>query len=137
RITTSVVQQYFYPILRGDLIVEVIDGKRIQRIAADTIDNLSTSDHAVARLCALTRWSLEQRDNAPMVLPEPGLSAPKWDESMLEAAQLAALRDRFSSGARLAFRAPILVKRKRARAASSSFDIYIEQDETLRMSDHH
>jgi hypothetical protein len=32
---------------------------------------------------------------------------------------------------------PILVKRKRARPASSWFDVYVERDETLRKPEHH
>ncbi len=47
------------------------------------------------------------------------------------------LRERFASGERLAFRVPILVKRKRARPASSWFDVYLEQDDSLRKPDHH
>jgi hypothetical protein len=31
-------EQYFYPILRGDLVVEVWTATRMQRIAADTIE---------------------------------------------------------------------------------------------------
>jgi hypothetical protein len=137
RITTSVVQQYFYPILRGDLVVEVVDGAHVQRIAADTIDSLCGEGTAVARLCELTRWSLAQKVEMHTLLPERGASAPRWDESVLDPALLPALRDRFAAGERLAFRVPILVKRKKARPASSWFDVYLEQDEALRKPEHH
>jgi hypothetical protein len=137
RLTTSVVEQYFYPILRGDLVVEIVDGVHVQRIAADTIDQCSGNDPAVARLCELTRWSLAQRDESRIVLPDRGPSAPKWDERVLGDAQLVALRDRFASGERLAFRVPLLVKRKRARPAASWFDVFLEQDETLRKPEQH
>lgn len=137
RITTSVIEQYFYPILRGDLVVEVIDGVHAQRVTADTIDALAGDDANVGKLCALTRWSLAQKDDARILLPERGPAAPKWDEHVLEPMELAALRDRFASGERLAFRVPILVKRKRARAASSWFDVFLEHDEGLRKAEHH
>jgi hypothetical protein len=133
-ITASVIRQYFYPILRGDLVVEVVDGTRVQRIAADTIDGL-TEDPDVVRLCALTRWSIERP--AWLVLPERSDAAPKWEEGVLDAKQLASLRDRFAAGERLAFRVPILVKRKRARPASAWFDIFLERDESLRRAEHH
>ena len=133
-VTASTIRQYFYPILRGDLVVEVIDGARVQRIAADTIDGL-TSDADAMRLCALTRWSIEQPSR--IVLPERGDAAPKWDGDLLDALQLSSLRERFAAGERLAFRVPILVKRKRARPASSWFDVYLEQDESLRKPEHH
>jgi hypothetical protein len=137
RIVASVVQQYFYPILRGDLVVDVVDGVRVQRVAEETIDSLSAPGSDVARLCELTRWSLAQKDDERILLPERGTAAPKWDENVLELATLAALRDRFASGERLAFRVPILVKRKRARAASSWFDVFLEHDDALRKGEHH
>jgi hypothetical protein len=137
RIIASAVQQYFHPILRGDLIVEVVDDLRTQRIDAETIEELSAADANAVRLCALTRWSLEQSEVTRIVLPERDAAAPKWDESILEPAVLAALRERFASGERLAFRVPVLVKRKRARAANSWFDVYIERDEDLRKGEQH
>ena len=137
RIAASAVQQYFYPILRGDLVVEVADGARVQRIAADTIESLTAADDPTARLCAMTRWALEQRDETRIVLADRGTAAPKWDESVLEPGELAALRDRFASGERLAFRVPLLVKRKRARPAASWLDVYLERDESLRKPEHH
>ena len=137
RVTASIVQQYFHPILRGDLIVDVADDLRTQRIDAETIEELSATEANAVRLCALTRWSLAQNEITRIVLPERGASAPKWDESILEPAVLAALRERFASGERLAFRVPVLVKRKRARAASSWFDVYLERDEDLRKGEQH
>ncbi|HXA19297.1 MAG TPA: hypothetical protein VN380_20065 [Thermoanaerobaculia bacterium] len=136
RVTDSVVRQYFYPILRGDLVVDVGDEARIQRIDAETIETLSINNDNAARLCALTRWSLAQNDDARIVLPERDAAAPRWDESILDAATLASLRERFSSGERIAFRVPILVKRKRVRAASSWFDVYLEHDDALRKGEH-
>lgn len=138
RITTSVVQQYFYPILRGDLVVEVADAAQSRLIAADTIDGFLSDDDGTRRLCALTRWSLAQEDDAHVLLPEPpGAAAPKWDESVLAPKALAGLRERFAAGERLAFRVPVLVKRKRAKPAGSSFDVYLEKDDSLRKPDLH
>lgn len=135
RLTTSILEQYFYPILRGDLVVEVVDGARTQRIAADTIDQLF-ADSNVARLCELTRWSLAQQDEKHILLAERGTAAPKWDDTVVAAKDLPLLRERFASGERLAFRVPILVKRKRARPASSWFDVYLEHDDSLRKAEH-
>jgi len=137
RITASVVRQYFHPILRGDLIVDVADHVRSQRIGAETIDTVAESDANTARLCALTRWSLAQNDTTRIVLPDRGASAPKWDENILDAQNLADLRDKFAAGERLAFRVPILVKRKRGRAANSWFDVFLEHDDALRRGEHH
>lgn len=137
RVTASVVRQYFYPILRGDLVVDVADGARTQRIDAETIDGLSAGEETVARACALARWALSQRDAERIALPEGGDAAPKWNERALAPAELSALRGRFAARERLAFRVPILVKRKKARPAASWFDVYLERDEALRKPEHH
>jgi hypothetical protein len=137
RLTASVVRQYFHPILRGDLVVEIVDDARSQRIDAETIDTIAETDANTARLCALTRWSLAQSDATRIVLPERGASAPKWEDSVLDQLQLAELRARFAAGERLAFRVPLLVKRKRVRAASSWFDVFLEHDDNLRRGEHH
>jgi hypothetical protein len=136
-ITSSVAAQYFYPLLRSDLVVEVIDGARSQLIDAATIGTLFRDDSALSSLCGLTRWSLAQSDDGRILLPERGSSAPKWDDGIIDTRQLGRLRDRFGAGERLAFRVPILVKRKRSRAASSWFDVYLERDESLRKPEHH
>jgi hypothetical protein len=137
RVTQSVVRQYFYPILRGDLVVEVADDARTERIDAETIDALARDDAAVARICTLTRWSLAQADDSRLRLAERGIAAPKWDDSALPADALTSLRDRFAAGERLAFRVPLLVKRKRAKPATSWFDVYLEHDDALRKPEHH
>lgn len=137
RVTASVVRQYFYPILRGDLAVDVVDGMRAQRIDADTIDALAGDDVNTTRVCALARWSIAVRDDERMLLPERETGAPRWDEGVLDPAMLASLRERFAAGQRLAFRVPVLVKRKRARPANSWFDVYLEHDPSLRKPEHH
>lgn len=139
RITASVVRQYFYPILSGNLVVEVVDGAGVQRIAAETFDALTAAEPDLARLAALTRWSLAQKEDTRVLLPErSGSGAPKWDDSILEPAPLASLRDRFAAGERLAFRIPVQVKKKKgARAASSWFDVFLEEDDQLRKPENH
>lgn len=57
-IVRSAVQQYFYPITRGDLVVTVEDGTRSEVINNRTIDGIAmrTGGEPMARLCALARW---------------------------------------------------------------------------------
>jgi hypothetical protein len=66
RISASVVEQYFYPILRGDLVVEV-DGRRTHSASHrrhDREPHRRAMTHA-SRLCAMTRWSLAQNRRRP------------------------------------------------------------------------
>lgn len=142
-ILRSTIHQYFYPILRGELTVDVENGNgRRERISADTIDTLATQyagEEAanIARLCALTRWSLSEADEARIELPQPSERAPKWSEDSVPAAQLETMRARLDAGERVAIRVPMHVKRKRARAAATFFDVYLERDESLPRGETH
>ncbi|HEY3055272.1 MAG TPA: hypothetical protein VGK31_05005 [Thermoanaerobaculia bacterium] len=121
RIVESAVRQYFYPILRGELVVDVDDGVRKESISARTIDRWASGRPEIA----LARWSL---------LEAPATTfSPRSGEKALEPG----LRERFERGERIAVRVPLLVKRKKAKAAASHLDIFLEKDETLRRGEYH
>ncbi|MBK5259639.1 MAG: hypothetical protein JJE51_08595 [Thermoanaerobaculia bacterium] len=136
QVVASAIRQYFYPMTRGDLVVTVEDSGRRETISSRTID--SVADAAVARLSALTRWSLALAPEEWVTIAEPPDGAPKWREDAIPADQLEILRPRFEQGDRLAFRVRLPVRRKRsARAASSYFDVVLEKDESLKRGEHH
>jgi hypothetical protein len=140
KIAHSVIEQYFYPITRGDLVVELIDQARTETITSRTIEELGGrfgGDDAekVRRLAALTRWSIVEADqNRVDVARGP---AGKWNEELL-GERVNELRDRFEAGERIAIRASLPIRKKRARmAASTYFDIYLEKDDSLKRGDTH
>ena len=143
KLIESSLRQYFYPITRGDLVVEVMDAGRCESITAKTVDNVASRYMAgesgeVARLCALTRWSLTDATDARVTLSEPADGrAPEWGEDLVTPEVLASLRGRFELGDRIAVRATVLVKRKKSKPATSFFDIYLEKDDSLRKGTHH
>jgi hypothetical protein len=139
-IIASVVRQYFYPITRGDLVVTVEENGVVETIRTGTIDAIANQyapgDH-LARLCALTQWSMLLHDEEWIQIPEPAAGAPKWRDDAIEPEQLELLRQRFDAGDRLAFRVHVPVRRKRSRAASSHFAVILEKDEELKRGEHH
>lgn len=143
RIAGSAIRQYFYPILRGELVVDVESGGvRKERIDSTTIDRLAplyVGDAAgdIERLCLLTRWSLEITDAERLELPLPNDRAAKWSEDIIPADRLQQLREMLEAGERIAVRVPLLVKRKKAKAAASWFDVYLEKDDSLRRGETH
>lgn len=143
RIIESAIRQYFYPIIRGDLTIDVDDGSRKESITAKSIENVSQrykteSSDAIDRLCELTRWSLINAASQRIEIAAADSDrAPKWSEGLLNEETLKDLRERFERGERIAMRAPILVKRRKAKAAASHFDIYLEKDAALRKPAHH
>lgn len=140
KIAQSVIEQYFYPITRGDLVVELIDHGGPVAISNRTIDELGVQfggedAEKIRKLAALTRWSLAEAEAARVDVARG--AAGKWTEDLL-GERLAELRDRFEAGERIAIRAALPIKRKRARAAASTyFDVYLEKDESLRKGDTH
>lgn len=127
-IIASVVRQYFYPIIKGDLMVIVND----ETITGRTIESES-SDENLAKLCALARWSMAIPESEWINIPEPpATGAPKWETSFASEA----LRARFEHGDQLAFRVHLSIRRKRARVASH-FSVVIQKDESLKRGEHH
>lgn len=141
RIITAVIEQYFYPIVRGDLAVTVEENGVTETISSRTIDDVAarfTAESPVAKLCALTRWSLALEDGDWIRLAEPpASSAPRWRDDSIPARSLDALRARFEAGDRLAFRIGVAVKRRRSRPAATSFDVVLERDPELKRGEHH
>ncbi|HEX9161417.1 MAG TPA: hypothetical protein VF980_06880 [Thermoanaerobaculia bacterium] len=136
-ILASAIRQYFYPITRGDLIVVVEENGRSETITGRTIER-EASDANLGKLCALARWSMALPDDEWITIPEPATAgAPKWRDDAIAPDEIEAVRARFESGDRLAFRVRIPVRRKRSRAASSHFDVVLEKDEALRRGEHH
>jgi hypothetical protein len=138
RILESAIRQYFYPISRGDLTVEAGDAVRTETISARSIDDVarrydadSASD--IAKLTALTRWSLTEASDVRVELADlPPERAPKWSDDLLPESVLDDLRGCFERGERIAVRAKLLVKRKRSKPAMAHFDVFLERDDALR-----
>lgn len=141
RIIRSAAAQYFYPITRGDLIVDVEDGVRHESLSARTIDDVGSrfaEGEGIAKLAELTRWSIAEGTEGRVELDGGAVErAPRWSEDILPEDTLRDLRDRFERGQPVAVRAPLLVKRKRMKAASSFFDVILLKDESLRKPDLH
>jgi hypothetical protein len=142
KIARSVLSQYFYPIVRGDLVVVIEDDTVAETITGRTIDEVSarmlgSEAEGLRKLCELTRWSIVAGADSYFTLRLPGPGQPKWSESLLPAQDVELLRDQFDSGERLALRVPISVKRKRGRVVSSHFDVFLQKDDTLRRAEQH
>ncbi len=142
-IAAAVVRQYFYPVIRGDLVVQVengtrsetIDGRSIEAVAARTIDSEAEE---IAKLCTLTRWAVTSgaAEIEEIELQDP-TRAPKWDAEIVGAQRVERLRERLERGDRIAVRVPVAVKRLRSRPAHAHFDVFMEKDESLRRGEHH
>lgn len=139
-ILRAVIHQYFYPIMRGELVVYVEDDTRFERLDAKSLDSIAErllTEPSIRKLCALTRWAIDLPEESLIRLAEPPENqSPKWHDGVIPPEKLSDLAARFESGERLAFRLPVWVQRVRARSTLSFVDIFLERDDIKRGEPH-
>jgi hypothetical protein len=147
----SIIVHYFVPIVRGELVAEV-QGPSMPL----TIVNKDTI-HTVAATLQWAGKRAEKKHNAPPTLLAkwanerrasndiPSLSlhgkAPAWSADLFTPALLASLQAQYSARQRIAVRVPVsidlteryakeLKPNSTATSIATSFDVFIERDET-------
>ncbi len=133
----SVINQYFFPILGGDLSVVIVSGQSKQILNEMTISKfiLETdwSDKRVlSRRLDLARWAIELPEiNYERLKEPPSDQAPKWEGILFDRDQIDRLRKKFDEGERLALLVPIWVRKMEGSIQHSYFKIAIERDSEL------
>lgn len=145
----TVIVHYFYPILKGELIVEVSGpGFEEVELNAETIEIEATKLHwngspkekkHVPPPFDLANWAIYcQRQGRMVVLKSPAdTKTPFWGEHLFVKEQLVQVRNDYNKGERIAVRVPMTVIKKDSSEESTYFDIFVERDsETVRSNDH-
>ena len=131
----AVIEDYFYPILSGDLevTVEGPDGATVLT-EATLIKELEKLNGDLAAdmvpLINLAAWARSLKAEDIVVLnkmPESG--PPKWNSALFPEAA-AGLRDKYHKGERIAVRVPFCVRPKGSEKKWSHFDVVLERDGT-------
>jgi hypothetical protein len=139
----SIVRHYFLPIIRGDLVVDVVEGDRRTTLNATTLPTLLARagwDDArrLQRLADLAKWGLTLPRDEYMHLDPPSESgAPRWSDACISAEAAAQLRERLNNGQRIAVTVPVWVKPAAGSPSLSQFDLCIERDEALEGAEEH
>lgn len=140
RIVESAIRQYFYPLTCGMLAVSVEDGARREVIDAASIDDVArrfAGESGVDRLIALTRWSAGTARHEPHLIALTAEQTSAWSDDLLPPEGIDAIRERFDSGAPLAVQVPLFLRRKGARAVTTSFFVFLQRDDSLRKLETH
>jgi hypothetical protein len=127
----GVVQNFFWPILLGELVVELEAPSVNHRIDAESIAAhralLPASEAAVVQFAA---WAAYAKPAEIVSLPEEPTRPPDWrkiGELILPEATLAQIRTRMETNQRVGVRVPLRVRPKDGRAETMSFfTVYIE-----------
>jgi len=139
----SCIRHYFFPILSGKLIIELVAGGTRYVLNAGMLDEVLKitrwkEKQGMLGLIDFARWAIGQPESALIRLKEPVAGrAPKlrdlFDENLIDA-----LRDRFADGDRLAFFVPVhVVRQKDSAIKTTGFSVYLERDEKLDTADDH
>jgi hypothetical protein len=147
RIAGSVVVHYFFPILAGMLSVEIVGKDRTFVINRGSItEMLKVVEFEKTRFKAaglkglfeLAGWALSVDERSCIQLNRQNLDkVPEWGEQLFDGQALDALRARFESGERLAFRVPLPVRQKGAQTHDAFFHIFLERDAVLETAEDH
>jgi hypothetical protein len=136
-IARAVVIQYFIPIVRGHLEVEIVKpGERPREIDSETIEvelghiapprRDDNSLPALRGAIQLARWADRLRDEEHIELPAPHRS------DALDDLDLPSLRESYDQSERLAFRLTLNARRRDPDTTTPvSFRLYLERDDDL------
>jgi transcriptional regulator with XRE-family HTH domain len=130
----AAIDHYFYPILTGDLILEMSNGEREEQLTAETMYDIvdryvdATAWESAAQkktMFDLARWSTTNPQ--PVELPEPQSIAPSWDQIVLGEGELRSIRDRYEEGERLHLRVTLRIRPiGESEGFPCAFSVYLE-----------
>ena len=136
-IARAVLTQYFLPVVRGDLTVEIVHPdeetrtindvsieEEVKRIAKGRDDE---SPDSLRGAIELARWAIAREEREHTALPARNLAGALAGREDFDA-----IRERYEHGERLAFRLTMNAHaRKDHRPLNTSFHLYLERDDEL------
>ena len=143
-VARSVITQYFLPIVRGDLVVEISSpGQRTRVISAETIsrevmdihpisgaqarERDEESPQSLAGVIRLAEWAVGAGGSDLIRMPVPTRGSVSLSDS-----QLRDLRSRYERGDRMAFEfGTSVLRRGETERTDASFRLYLERDDEL------
>jgi hypothetical protein len=128
----SVLQDYFYVILRDELVVTVENSTSTTVMNARTLPGIAASASEVLRaallpLFELSRWALTAQP-VPLTF-RTGPGSVKWDPKAVSSEDFATIRREFHEAGRVALSVPIDVQHRQGVTRPSQFQIYLERFE--------
>ena len=130
----AVVQDYFFPVLNGQLVVTVEEAGVRSVLDSGSLESVlktcsRTLQQSMSPLITLTKWSLTQKDDLLPCVPlvqepaasGPGISVPESTRSQLRAA--------WKEAGRVSLRIPVTVHPKDGALRTTFFDAFIERAE--------
>lgn len=157
RLFIAVIQQYFFPILKGDLkVILANDDNVVYEIQKesfeqclrkaehvhfdDEVDSLKFDLQNFRKLCEFAKWALHLGQDEFISLKPLRLQLkPAWQEGLWQGMQLEALIEQFENDHRIAFRVPVKFHNRLKENSPKVcwFKVFLEQDEDLKGTEDH
>ena len=149
---TEVVREtllhFFYPILAGDLEVEVVDERGVTRLAKDTIRQVaqtlkfdgrsSVTPEALAELMEMAEFTqLFRPEELVMLSVSPPNKPPKWRTELFPEPTSSTAKTRFNQGEVVGFRVPVFVCSAIGEPRPTFFDAFFQRAPSLTRGDYH
>jgi hypothetical protein len=151
-ILTSILQQYFHPIIKGTLIVEIKDCDNNINIIVDKTSIYTIADNEslikayetrnkLKKIFNLCKWSIEDVEENIIQLTKPPIEGKiqwrkEWfiDENISKKIEKI-VREKFENGDKISFRVPIKLQKYNEKPLICQFDVFMEKDENLVEAD--
>ena len=136
-ILTSVITHYFFPILSGDLIVEVLANGKLVTLDQNSIDTVVNetfveNDQIFVGTLALAKWYISVPPEQITVAHEQTAQrSPSWEADLFTAGQIEKFAEALDSREPVCVRIPVHVIPTGGQPKASYFDIVVERDSDL------
>lgn len=132
-ILRAVIEDYFFPILSGDLEVIVSEEDQELTISSANLDAVAKeldADFAnrMRPLIALTNWARTQSDETITRLKPADANRPKWEPGLIPEDKLLELREKYREGKPIALTLPLTTRQKGKAPQESFFRLFLVND---------
>jgi hypothetical protein len=130
---SAVIEDYFFPILTGGLVVTVATGDGVIEVNKDSLRQASKTlgdefAKKMVPLIDLADWARDQTKAEIVSLNPASPQRPFWTSNLIPHELVAELREKFRSGEKLAVEMPLTVRERGVSDRESFFRVYLVND---------
>jgi len=129
-----VIEDYFFPILRGDLEVVVSEGVKEIKVTSESLDEVlqilgGDIETRLRPTIELSKWARNVAKADHIILHPASREKPKWETTLVPEEQIPTLREDYRAGNRIALTFSLTTRPKKGRPAEDTyFNVYLVND---------
>ena len=132
----SVIKHYFYPVLSGDLVVEVVSKGKVVTVEGNTIDDVVrehfSEDKTFLGTLTLAKWYISaSSEETVLAQRQKPHRSPSWEAELFNFSQIDKFADALDSLKPVSVRIPVHVIPHGKQPIPSHFDVVLQRDPKL------